>query len=76
MTIKGSKPVPEKIRRVIARLVQLHHDTHPDRLAAITGFSPAYCRILWHQTQHEELPHVITALCLLEDMKRESWESA
>jgi hypothetical protein len=70
MTVKGLRPVPIHIRRAIARLVQLHYETHPKRIAATVGLSPAYCTRLWRHMDQEEWPHVIAALQMFVDMKR------
>ncbi len=70
MTTKGLHPTPMKLRVTIARLMQLHYDTHPTRIAATVGLSPAYCRRLWREIEREQWPHVVAALNIFSDMKR------
>lgn len=70
MTTKGLSPTPWKIRRAIARLMQLHYDTHPKRIAATVGLSPAYCRRLWREVESEQWPQSTVALQVFGEMKR------
>lgn len=62
--------MPMNIRLAIARLMQLHYDTHPQRIAATVGLTPPYCRRLWREIDREEWPHVVAALQIYADMKR------
>ena len=70
MTRKGQNPIPMKIRLAIARLTQLHADTHPQRLAAASGVSSAYCRRLWRELDMEDWPDNRIALQTLAELKR------
>jgi hypothetical protein len=71
MTIKGLKPTPMKVRLTIARLMQLHYDTHPKRIAAMIGLSAPYCRRLWREMDMAEWPDSRLALQNFAEMKRE-----
>jgi len=70
VTTKGLSPAPIRLRRAIARLMQLHYDTHPKRIAATVGLSPAYCRRLWREIENEHWPQVTIALQVFGEMKR------
>jgi len=70
MTVKGLKPTPMKIRLTIARLVQLHYETHPKRIAATVGLSAEYCKRLWAQIDRGEWPDNRIALAVFAEMQR------
>jgi hypothetical protein len=70
VTTKGLKPVPMNIRLAIARLVQLHYETHPKRIAASVGLTSAYCTRLWRHTDTADWPHIVAALQIFKDMRR------
>jgi hypothetical protein len=66
MTRLHCSPLPTETRLGIARLVQLHHDTHPERLADKFGLSGSYVRQLWSNTPKEHWPDLDDALDLLD----------
>lgn len=55
MTVKGHTNSPVSIRQEVARLVQIHYDTHPIRIALKFGFTPGYVRSLWRQIETERM---------------------
>lgn len=76
MTTKGLAPTPMKVRLTIARLMQLHYDTHPKRIALTVGLSPAYCRRLWREIEMQYWPDNRMALTAFGEMKRSPQEYA
>lgn len=70
VTVKGRKPTPMKVRLTIARLMQLHYETHPKRVAVSVGLSPRYCQRLWAQMDREEWPDNRIALAVFAEMRR------
>ena len=70
MTRKAHKSTPMNIRVTIARLMQLHYDTHPARISATVGLTPPYLRRLWREIEREQWPHVLAALQIYAEMKR------
>ena len=70
MTVKGLKPTPLKVRLTIARLMQLHYETHPRRIAATVGLSERYCQRLWARMDRDQWPDSRIALAVYADMKR------
>ena len=70
MTLKGVSPIPMQLRLTIARLMQLHADTHPHRIAAAVGLTAPYCRRLWRELETEKWPTNQAALQTLSELKR------
>ncbi len=64
--MRGQKTIPLSTRRQLARLLQLHHETHPARLAARLGLSAGYVRRLWTETEIREMATLSQALSLLD----------
>lgn len=65
------KPVPARIRLAIARLMEIHAETHPKRIAARFGLSAEYCKRLWAQTERKEWPDNRIALAVFAEMQRD-----
>jgi hypothetical protein len=59
-----------KIRLAVARLIQLHYETHPKRVAATVGLSAEYCKRLWAKSDRSEWPDNRMALAVYAEMKR------
>jgi len=55
MCRKGQSPLPEQYLRQMARLLQLHKETHPQRIAARYGVTDEYVRQLWVGYQPHEM---------------------
>jgi hypothetical protein len=47
MTRPGAHNLGSAVLRRIARLMQLHHDTHPDRIGQRFGVTATYVRQVW-----------------------------
>jgi hypothetical protein len=54
MTRLARRPMEKGLRKAIARLMHLHHQTHPDRLAQRFGLTPFYVRKLYTELPLEE----------------------
>lgn len=44
MTRRACKPMDKSLLRAIGRLMHLHHETHPDRVARRLNITPQYVR--------------------------------
>lgn len=62
MTRRAKSPMDKSQRRQIARLMDIHHKTHPERLARRFGITAWYCRKLWGETVQEDLAPLGEAL--------------
>lgn len=60
MTRRSHHPLPKQTLKLVARLVQVHFDTHPERVARRFGLSPSYVRQLWRE-------HLIGEMASLEE---------
>lgn len=65
MTRRSHHPLPKQTLKLVARLVQVHFDTHPERLARRFGLSPSYVRQLWRSYLHNEMAPLDDALVSL-----------
>lgn len=50
----GQKQIDKGTRKVIARLMHLHHQTHPDRLAQRFNVTAQYVRMIWAKCSLDE----------------------
>lgn len=64
MTRPGHSPIDDDTERRVARLVQLHVETHPSRIAEATGLTPGYVRKLWMRLGITEMASVGDVLTL------------
>lgn len=62
MTRAARKPMDKSLVKAIARLMHLHHQTHPNRLAERFGITPWYCRKIYGEMPLEDLPALREAL--------------
>lgn len=62
MTRPLHHPLNERLRREMARLLQLHVETHPDRIARRFGVTPRYVRQLWARYPMSEMASLSDAL--------------
>jgi hypothetical protein len=65
MTAAGKHPIDPRARNKIARLMQIHKDTHPDRIGRRFGVTGEYVRRLWTQLGREEQAPIDEALSAL-----------
>lgn len=65
MTRKGQSPMEQAVRSKIARLMQLHLDTNPNRVARRFGISVSYVRQLWRERDRPQLAPTHDALATL-----------
>ncbi len=56
MTRKGHHPLDETALQQMAKLMQVHHETHPERVARRFGVTATYVRQLWRSYHQHELP--------------------
>jgi len=49
----------------MARLFQLHHDTHPKRIAVKFGVTDQYVRQVWRQMPAEDMAPLDEAISIL-----------
>jgi 2-oxo-4-hydroxy-4-carboxy--5-ureidoimidazoline (OHCU) decarboxylase len=62
MTRLARKPMDKGTLKVIARLLHLHHQTHPDRLAEMFDITPFYVRKVYSECPLEEFETLRDAL--------------
>lgn len=62
MTRLAQTQMDRETRAHIARLVQLHRQTHPARIAGILGVTANYVQRIWAQTTLPEMPSTQEAL--------------
>lgn len=62
MTKLGHPQLEKKMQQRMARLVQLHMQTHPRRVAAHFGVSPGYVRRLWRERPLDQMSTLREAL--------------
>lgn len=55
MTLKGHHPVDRDALRRMARMMQLHLETHPARVARHFGVSVSYVRQQWRERDLKEM---------------------
>lgn len=55
MTLPGHHPLDDKVLRRMARMVQLHLETHPERVARRFGVSVSYVRQQWRTMDVKEM---------------------
>jgi hypothetical protein len=67
MVEKDKHPLPETARRQMARLYQLHLETHAMRIARRFGVTDRYVRQQWHERALNEMATLREALKALED---------
>lgn len=56
------KPIPRDTRRLIAALVKLHRDTHPEIIARTFGVTSRSVRNYFSQMAHAEFPRLYASL--------------
>lgn len=66
MTRRSHTPLPKQTLKVVARLVQVHFDTHPERIARRFGLSQSYVRQLWREHLIGEMAALREAISELE----------
>lgn len=59
----------KRLKRRIGRLVQLHYETSPERLARRFGITARYVRLIWASTEGWEMALVAEALEELQSRK-------
>jgi hypothetical protein len=68
MTRLAQKPMDKSLIRAMARLMHLHHQTHPDRIAKRFNITPRYVREISKEFPPDErvtLPEAIEAFVVL-----------
>jgi len=65
MTRPGHHPIGKEAERRIARLMQLHVETHPKRVAQKVGLSAKHIRRLWGKFEVRDMPPAEEALEIL-----------
>lgn len=75
MTMRGEKELSPATHRKIARLMQLHYETNPNRLAQRLGVSAKHIRAIWSQTDTWQMPPISQALELLAEPERSAYET-
>ena len=55
MTLKGHAQLTKADHRRIARLLQLHFETHPSRIGKLWGVSASGVRKVWRELAVEEM---------------------
>lgn len=65
MTRRGETSTPVALRRQIARLMQIHNETHPVRIARRVGLSAQYVRRLWREMPLDSMPPETDALPMI-----------
>jgi len=65
MTTPGKHPMDPQVRKKIGRLIQLHQDTHPDRIGRRFGVTGEWCRQLWSRMQPDEMAPTQEAIAAL-----------
>lgn len=58
--------MPKQTLKLMARLVQIHADTHPERLARRFGVTAGYIRQQWRQYLQHEMASIQEALIELD----------
>lgn len=66
MTKKNHHPLDDKALRLMARLVQLHLQTHPERIARQFGVTAGYVRQQWRNLSLAEMVPLNEALAKLD----------
>lgn len=66
MTRRSHHPLPKQTLKLMARLVQVHFDTHPERVARRFGVTAGYVRQQWREYLHNEMASIQEALNELE----------
>lgn len=72
MTRAGQSPVDRAILKRLARLVHIHHLTHPVRLAARYGLSVRYVRKQWEGEAVRDPQSLLTLAVLLDQVADEA----
>jgi len=62
MTRAGEHPMPWKRRRLMARLMQVHHLTRPEQIAAAMNVSAEYVRRQWRDCPSADSDRVAVLL--------------
>lgn len=62
MTRRSHHPLPKQTLKLMARLVQVHFDTHPERLARRFGVTAGYVRQQWRSYLIGEMADLRDAL--------------
>lgn len=55
MSERDQRPLPQAYLKQITRLLQLHKETHPTRIAQRYGVTDEYVRQLWVRYQPHEM---------------------
>lgn len=74
MTRPGQSPLGPHVLKKIARLMQLHHSTHPDRVGRQFGVTSTYVRQVWAKyllTEMAPLHEALEALNATSSERRE-----
>ena len=69
MTLKGHSQLPGDAHKVMARLMQLHLQTHPKKIGATFGVHAQYVRSRWRMMPLQEMASLAEALATLERMR-------
>jgi hypothetical protein len=62
MPLEGQHPVPKRVLRLVARLVAIHHATHPARIARRFGLSKRYVYMQFANYHEHEMAGLAEAL--------------
>ena len=66
MTRKGEIQLPARARKIMARLMHLHYQTHPDRIGKRFKVGGKYVGQVWRQMSNDEMASLEEALKELE----------
>jgi hypothetical protein len=62
MTVKGQHQLTEAEHKRMARLMQLHMETHPGRLGRLYGVTAGHIRQQWRRFTVNEMAPLVEAL--------------